>query len=110
MATPAENKATSHRWFERVWNEHCCKAIYEMLGEDCIGHTEQGDFVGPGPFAEIHARFLEGFPDIHITIEDSIAERDRVAVRWLAEGTNAGPFFGAGPSGQRHRFRGTTWH
>ena len=41
-----------------------------------------------------------GFPDIHITIEDEIAEGDKVLSRWTLRGTHKGEFAGTAPTGK----------
>lgn len=110
MATPAENKESSLRWFERVWNQRDRCYIYDMLGPNAVGHLEQGTFTGPDEFAESHAMFLEGFPDLRITVEDAISEGDHVVVRWHMEGTHQGAFWGIKRSGQPISARGMTWH
>ena len=57
----------------------------------------------PGPqgvkayFAQVHA----GFPDMQITIEDLIAEQDRVVARTVWRGTHLGPYDGVEPTGKR---------
>jgi steroid delta-isomerase-like uncharacterized protein len=110
MATPAENKESSLRWFERVWNHRDRCYIYEMLGPNAVGHLEQGTFTGPDEFAKSHAMFLEGFPDLWITVEDAIAEGDHVVIRWLMEGTHRGAFRGIAATVRPIRSRGMTWH
>jgi steroid delta-isomerase-like uncharacterized protein len=46
-------------------------------------------------------RYLRtGFPDLHLTIEDMIADDDQVWIRMTARGTNLGPFMGP-PTGKR---------
>jgi len=89
--------------------------IVRRLYEDCInpGRTEllpdlvADEFVGPtgerGPsgFAETLASLRSGFPDIHFTIEDMIAERDRVAVRWTWRGSHTGQFRAFPATGKR---------
>ncbi len=42
-----------------------------------------------------------GFPDIHFTIEDLMADGDRVALRWKWEGTHQNAFRGFEPTGKR---------
>jgi len=39
-------------------------------------------------------------PDLRFTIDDLVAEDDRVTIRWTLRGTNSGPLFGRPPSGQ----------
>jgi steroid delta-isomerase-like uncharacterized protein len=51
---------------------------------------------------------LSAFPDLRITIEDLIAEGDRVAKLWSFEGTHRGEFLGIPPSGQRTTWSGIT--
>jgi predicted ester cyclase len=88
------------------------KQLIRMLYGDCInqGRTDlldgavATDFVGPngerGPsgFAATIQGLRTGFPDIHFTVEDVVAEGDRVVARWQWEGTHSGPFRGHVPS------------
>ncbi len=50
-------------------------------------------------FKEDIAYLRAGFPDLHLTIEDSIADADKVWIRMTARGTNLGPFIGP-PTGK----------
>jgi len=91
------------------------KQLVLALYQDCInsGRLEQLDdliateFAGPngerGPaeFAGTVRGLRTGFPDIHFTIEDVIAEGDRVVVKWTWEGTHTGPFRGFSPTHKR---------
>jgi steroid delta-isomerase-like uncharacterized protein len=54
------------------------------------------------------AIFLRAFPDARHTIEDLIAEGDRVVARISARGTHTGPLFGHPPSGRVVTMTGTT--
>lgn len=49
---------------------------------------------------------LAAFPDLHITIEDQVIAGDKVATRWVAEGTNSGAFGNAPATGRRVRVDG----
>jgi predicted ester cyclase len=55
---------------------------------------------GPAAFASNITALRAGFPDIRFTIEDVVAEGDRVAVRWTWKGTHTGSFRGFAPSGK----------
>jgi predicted ester cyclase len=46
------------------------------------------------------------FPDLHQTIEEQIAEGDKVAYRWTARGTHLGELMGIAPTGNRVMFTG----
>jgi steroid delta-isomerase-like uncharacterized protein len=43
---------------------------------------------------------LAAFPDIQITVDDEIAEGDRVVCRWTVTGTHQGEFMGIPPAGK----------
>lgn len=45
--------------------------------------------------------FINGFPDFHVTIEDIIAEGDKVWVRVKFTGTHTGEFRGLAPTGKK---------
>ena len=93
-----ENDALIRRWFEEVWNQGSVEAIDELFAEDGIAHglsDESGNPLrGPAGFKEFHARFREAFPDIVVTVEDTIAEGDRVAARCTVRGRHTGHTLG----------------
>jgi steroid delta-isomerase-like uncharacterized protein len=102
----AENKAILRRWFEEVWNQGNTATVDELLPEDGVAHGLGPDLRGPAAFKEFHATFRNAFPDIHIDIEDVIAEGDKVAYRWTATGTHQGHLLGIPPTGRSPRFTG----
>ena len=55
----------------------------------------------PGRFPGIVVGLRTAFPDIHYTLDDVIAEGDRVAVRWHWTGTHKAPFRAFPPTGKR---------
>ena len=52
--------------------------------------------------------YRSAFPDVHMQIEDQIAEGDRVATRWVASGTHEGDLMGINPTGNRVTVAGMT--
>jgi predicted ester cyclase len=52
-------------------------------------------------FKETFKEAGEGFPDLSISVEDMMAEGDRVACRVLMRGTHLGEFQGIAPTGKR---------
>jgi predicted ester cyclase len=91
------NKELLRTWFERVWNQHSTAAIDDMFCSDGRSHGFPQDdsvLVGPEEFKTIHRNFCEAFPDIHVTVDDAIAEGDKLAVRWTATMTHLGDSMG----------------
>ncbi|HJX82824.1 MAG TPA: ester cyclase [Candidatus Angelobacter sp.] len=100
----AENKAIIHRWFEEVWNQGREETIDELLTPDAtiFGLGESDTVVhGPAEFKPFSRNLRSAFPDLHIRIEDTIAEGSRVVVRVVLEGTHNGNGIGIPPTGRR---------
>lgn len=57
-------------------------------------------------FKQMMTGLLAAFPDLRIVVEDQVAAADKVATRWVAEGTNSGPFGPVPPTGRRVRVDG----
>ncbi len=87
-----ENKALFRRWFEEVWNQGRAEAIEEMFDEEGVAHGLAGEsgaeLRGPTQFREFHRSFRDAFPDLRVTVEDVIAEGDKVAGRCSARATH----------------------
>lgn len=104
------NTALARRWFEEVWNQRREDTIDELLAEGSVGHTRAGDLHSPEDFKiRIHGPFLQAFPDLKVTIDDTISEGDQVAVRWNALGTHLGDGLGMPPTGRKISITGITW-
>jgi steroid delta-isomerase-like uncharacterized protein len=88
-----ENKRLGQRWFEEVWNQGRDGAIDELLSPDGIGFglAEPGTEVrGPEQLRPFVRNLRDAFPDLHIAVEDMVAEGDRVALRFRVTGTHQG--------------------
>jgi len=103
------NKALVRRWFEEVWNQGREETIDELFATHAVGYGLGDTDVttrGPAEF-KIFANNLRGaLPDVHMKIEDSIAEGDKVTVRLSVEGTHKGGHLGVAPTGRRIRIAG----
>lgn len=106
-----ENKKLMRRFFEAMSNHEL-----EAMGECCTAdyrHHNTGfpTELPPGPegLKIFMGTYLAAFPDLHYTIEDMVAEGDKVVTRWIALGTNTGPLFGnLPPTGKPIRVEGVT--
>ena len=98
QSTLEANKALLRRWFEEVWNQGRAEAIDELFAADGIAHglsdDAEGSLKGPGGFKPFHETFRGAFPDIEVTVEDMIAEGDKVAARCAVRGQHAGDHLG----------------
>jgi steroid delta-isomerase-like uncharacterized protein len=92
------NKDLFQRWFDEVWTQGRPEAIDEMLTADTVIHgladTSGNPISDPGKFREFHKQFCGAFPDIAITVEDMVAEGDRVAGRCSVRAKHSGDHLG----------------
>jgi steroid delta-isomerase-like uncharacterized protein len=98
--TARENKTIIQHYFD-AQNSHDLNAIFAYFSRDIVSHSVPGapdpqDInVIKGYFTAMH----DAIPDLHTTLHDSVAEGDRVAVRFSVTGTLAKDFMGD-PAGQ----------
>lgn len=97
-----KNKPIDIRFYEEVWNQGNYAFVDEVTAGDYVYHELTDEiFVGVESVKRNVAMVREAFPDIHFTIEDQIAEGDRVVTRWTARGTHVGPFERIPPTGKK---------
>jgi predicted ester cyclase len=86
-----ENKAILRRWAD-TFNERNMEAFYAVFAPTCVFPTLTQYGLPPTleGYQQILAGFISGFPDIHVTIEEQIAEGDSVMNRNTERGTHAG--------------------
>ena len=107
MSTPEElrNKETLRR-FQDVTNMGdaalVSKVIDELVDPDVLIRTPLPvATTGAQALKEVFLRLRAAFPDLRITVEDMVAEGDRVASRNTVTGTQQGAYMGLAPSGRR---------
>jgi steroid delta-isomerase-like uncharacterized protein len=90
----SENAKIAHRWFEEVWNKKRLDAIDEMADPKAVGQGQQfhDGLINLEEFRAFAAHLQSAFPDLRVTIDDTIAEGDRVALRWQLQMTHTGQF------------------
>jgi predicted ester cyclase len=94
------SKQLAQKWFEEVWNKRRREAIAEMLLPDSVVHEGAETVRGPEGFYAFFDRMQASFSDIHITIDDAVAEGDKVCVRWSCSMRHTGPGLGMAPTGK----------
>ena len=92
-----ENKSIVRRFIE-AYNKRNLDAFDDLLAPDYVDHTSQ---VGREGLKQLMNMAFKAFPDLHETIEDIIAEGDKVWVRITFTGTNTGEWLGFAPTGKK---------
>ncbi len=95
-----ENKALTRRGSEAL-NERNWAAFDALCAPDIVSHIASMTIQGLEPYKQFLAMYFTAFPDARLTIEDLIAEGDRVAVRQTLHGTHQGDFMGMPPTGRQ---------
>lgn len=98
--TLEENKAMVCRLFEEVFPAGDPTAVRDLVAPTIIDHDPMpGQPAGVEGIEYVVSTLHTAHPDLRITVDDLVAEADRVAIRWTLRGTNTGPMFGQPPSG-----------
>jgi steroid delta-isomerase-like uncharacterized protein len=99
----AENKAIARRFFELF-----SQGDLETIGRELLSPEFVAHFPGmPGPlnlesYRQVGLMFRSAFPDIQDTVEDQIAEGDKVVTRVTSRGTHQGALMGIPATGKRY--------
>ena len=97
----ARNVDVSRIVAEEVWSKGRVELIEDFFVTDYIGHFPAGTFHGRKGLTERVLAHRKAFPDWTEEIVDTIAQGDRVAIRFISRGTNRGEFLGNPPTGNR---------
>lgn len=100
----AEIKETARRYYEAL-NRHEPGALDEFVAAE-FRHHMQGLPDGLSVYKQILGMYYIGFPDIRHTIEEMVAEGNKVAVRTTSSGTHTGIFLGHLPTNRRFNASG----
>jgi len=108
--TPEENEALVRRWYEEVWNQRDMDVVDDILADDYVRYRAGIPFANEAGIADDLQwveMILAEFPDVTFTIEDILADGDKVAVRTITSGTQMGPMtdMGNAPASERQMTR-----
>ncbi len=97
----AENKALVRRVIEEAVNQGNLVVVDQLAASNYVYHEPTaGEVKGPEGLKKLITMYRHAFPDLRMTIDDQIAEGDRVVTRWRARGTHKGELMGVAPSGK----------
>jgi steroid delta-isomerase-like uncharacterized protein len=94
------NKAIVRRYIEQTLNEKRFDLVDEFFVEAIELHGPGPGVSGRTALAEFYATFGAAFPDWQMTIDELVAEGDKVVVRYTATGTHQGEFRGIPATGK----------
>jgi steroid delta-isomerase-like uncharacterized protein len=96
------NKAVMSRFTDFI-NTASEKLAAELISPDAVFHVPGAPepLRGPTGYLAVIGMMRIGFPDIQWTLDEMIAEGDRVAARFTMRGTHQGTFFGVPPTGKK---------
>jgi predicted ester cyclase len=97
------NAATTRRHYDALWNRRDRTVIAQWIAPAYVGHlTRRAEPVrGVSGFESLADELFTAFPDLRMTIEDLVADGDRVVSRVRLTGTQVGPMEGYAPTGAR---------
>src|ERR1700694_3642656 len=97
-----QNKATIRKWVEEGWNKGNLALADEVYTADVLQHDPSSPMpvTNSAALKGYVAMFRTAVPDIHFTIDDLLAEGDRVLWRFTSHGTQKGPLGLIPPSGK----------
>ena len=105
---PEELKAIIKRSIE-MWNTGNLNIIDEIYAHDFVNHYPFDPSVRDlESFKKFVTECRKGMPDLNVTAEDMIAEKDRLACRWVCSGTHKVDFFGIPATGKKATWTGVT--
>lgn len=104
-----ENKEVVRRVFEEVMNQGNLKSVDELVADDYTLADPPGLPPGREGLRALAGMYRSGAPDLHMTVEDVVAEGDQAVARWVATGTLTGEMMGMPPTGQKVTFRAISW-
>ncbi len=106
MMSTEENQRICDALFPMAWNEGDFSLVDAHVSPDVVDHFDNSK--GIDAFKGVIKMFRGAFPDLHLTVEDSIAAGDKVVHRWTMTGTHQGELMGIPATGKQLRWTGTT--
>jgi predicted ester cyclase len=106
--TDADPKQLVRSYFDEVLTQRRTDRLDELLDPGFRSYAPSGASIDRDQYQAAVAATLAAFPDLAVTVEEQVAERDLVATRWTAAGTHSGDLFGI--ESTRRRVRVSAMH
>jgi steroid delta-isomerase-like uncharacterized protein len=96
----------AHRWHMDLFQDGRIEVAEEILAPGFVAHVNGQEMQGADGARQLAAILRSAFPDLQITHQESLVAGDRVAIRWMVEGTHQGEYAGVPPTGEQVRVEG----
>lgn len=107
--SPEQTKSVARRIADEAWNKGLLEIVDELVDERHVVHGAPPGFDhGPAGVKRSIDVFRSAFPDVHATVDQQVAEEDKVATHWTARGTHMREFMGLPPTNKPVTLRGIT--
>jgi predicted ester cyclase len=107
---PDQNKILARRAIDEVWSQGNLRVVAELYVPEFVSHQHSHpnvrDVRGIPALIAFVREIHEAFPDVHDTIDDQVAEGDKVVTRFTSSGTHRGVLLGLQPTNKRATWMG----
>jgi steroid delta-isomerase-like uncharacterized protein len=109
---PEANRALLQRFVEEIMNQQDFDLADELFAAGYVMHTAASpvEVLGPEGLKQMLGMYAVALPDAQVTIEDTVAEGDKVAFRFTMTGTHNGELMGIPPTGRQITMKGNSIH
>jgi steroid delta-isomerase-like uncharacterized protein len=106
----ADPKKLVRRLYDEVWNKRKLELISEIIAPTHAINDPHlaGSAVGPDAYKSIFAQFIAAFPDLRLSVEELIAEKNKVVACWNLTGTHKREFRGVPATNRKISVDGVT--
>lgn len=98
------------RYYEDVLVDRRLDVLAELVAPGFVGHDPAGATMDRAGYFSAVRMLHDAFYPLVVSIDDQVAERDRVTTRWSAVGTHVGTFAGIPPTGREIALTGIDIH
>ena len=102
-----QNKSIVRRWVEEGWNKGNLEVVDQVYAPNYVQHEPAPETVNSSETLKQYVgTYLTAFPDLNLSIDDLVAEGDKVVWRFTSTGTQTGPFMGMPATGKTGNITG----
>lgn len=106
QAMEEQNIRIIELYVEEILNNGNLSMADSIIGDDFVDPASATGERGPEALKHVISYFRSTFPDLKVTIDEIVNDKNKVAWKWTAHGTHQGEIFGIAPTNRRVSFSG----